>query len=177
MIIINDENILRAPCEDVTEEEVASLIELLDKELMEANKIGRSGIGLAAPQIGLSKKIAIVRLDGVNINLVNCKIEKAFDPIIFTQESCLSFPGRSEDTIRYKEIYVTNNLVYPYSFIATGIVSIVCQHEIDHIYGTLFMDRAAPKLTPIIAKNKQAPNDICLCGSGKKFKKCCGSIK
>ena len=90
---------------------------------------------------------------------------------MFRDEGCLSFPGRVENTTRFQEIYVTNNLVYPHNFIATGLTSVVCQHEIDHLTGTLFMDRAA--ILPAIKKNKIGPNDLCNCGSNKKYKRCC----
>jgi peptide deformylase len=176
MIITNDENILRKKCEDVTEEEVDSLIETLQIELDNANKLGRGGIGLAAPQIGIHKNIAIIRLGNISLNLVNCKIEKGFDEAKFVQEGCLSFPGRSEDTIRYREVYITNNLVYPHSFVATGLIAVICQHEIDHLNGKLFMDRIFPKPENKSSANnsKLGPNDLCSCGSGKKVKKCCG---
>lgn len=184
MIIINNEEALRVKCEDVLPDEVGALINTLELELENANRLGKGGIGLAAPQIGIAKNIAIIRLDksrGPNFNLINCKVEKGFDPTPFQQEGCLSFPGRVEDTIRFQEVYITNNLVYPYKFIATGLVSVVCQHEIDHLTSTLFMDRAAPKVIPDIKKRKVGPNDPCICGrldpltgKVKKFKKCCG---
>lgn len=173
MIITNNEAALRVKCEDVLPNEVGYLLDLLSSELDYANKLGKGGIGLAAPQIGINKNIAIIRfnkIQNLELNLVNCKIEKGFDPITFRQEGCLSFPGRLEDTVRFQEIYVTNNLVQPYSFIATGLLSVVCQHEIDHLNNKLFFDYA----THTISKNKIGPNDQCICGSNKKFKKCCG---
>ncbi len=175
MIITNNEEILRVNCEDVLPEEVGNLVSLLESELERANRLGRGGIGLAAPQIGIAKKIAIVRLDkarNISFDLVNCKISEAYDPCMFRDEGCLSFPGKVENTTRFQEIYVTNNLVYPHNFIATGLTSVVCQHEIDHLSGTLFMDRSVS--TPILLKkNKVGPNDLCGCGSNKKYKKCC----
>lgn len=177
MIIINNEEALRVKCEDVLPEEVGSLITTLENELNYANRLGKGGIGLAAPQIGIAKNIAIVRLDktnGMNIDLVNCKLEKGYDPTIFRQEGCLSFPGRVEDTIRFQEAHITNNLVYPHKFIATGLLAVVCQHEIDHLNSTLFIDHLVPKITPVVNKVKIGPNAPCICGSGKKYKKCCG---
>jgi len=176
MIITNNEELLRTKCDDVITDEVDKLIETLDTELKDANKLGRGGIGLAAPQIGVYKKIAIIRLGDVSINLVNAKIEKGFDETLFPQEGCLSFPGKSENTMRYQEVYVTNNLVYPHSFVATGLIAVICQHEIDHYNSTLFIDRVAvkPASRAESAKIKLGPNDLCACGSGKKFKKCCG---
>ena len=170
MIITNNEELLRVRCEDVSPDEVGALVEKLEIELDRANRLGVGGIGLAAPQIDIRKNIAIIRLNNANFNLINCKIENSYDPVIFRQEGCLSFPGRIEDTIRFQEIVISNNLGFPHSFIATGLVAVVCQHEIDHLNGSLFMDRAAPKIMPI--KNKMRPNDLCLCGSGKKYKKC-----
>lgn len=174
MIITNNEEALRVVCQEVAETEVGELISVLESELNYANKLGKSGIGLAAPQIGIAKNIAIVRLGSINFNLINCKIENGYDPAIFSQEGCLSFPGRVENTTRYQEIYITNNLQYPNSFIATGLFSVVCQHELDHLNSTLFMDR---KITvhPEIKNKKIRPNDLCLCGSNKKYKKCCGN--
>jgi len=175
MIVINDENALRVPCQDVLPDEVDSLISLLETELNYANRLGKNGIGLAAPQIGIAKKIAIIRLGNeANLNLINAKLEKRFDPTLFAQEGCLSFPGRVEDTTRFHEVYITNNLSYPHSFVATGMLAVVCQHELDHLNSTLFMDRKVIKVASSISKKKPGPNESCLCGSNKKYKKCCG---
>ena len=83
MIIINNEELLRVKCEDVTMDEVTELITILEKELDHANRLGVGGIGLAAPQIGLAKNIAIVRLKEHNFNLINARIEKGYDSAIF----------------------------------------------------------------------------------------------
>lgn len=170
MIITNNEEALRVKCEAVLPEEVAPLIEQLERELEHSNKMGRPGIGLAAPQIGIAKNIAIVRLGNeYNINLVNCRISKQYDKLIFRGEGCLSFPGRIENTMRFQESYIVDNLVYPHSFIATGLVAIVCQHELDHLNNVLLPDIAIPK-----ANKKVGPNDPCICGKNIKYKKCCG---
>jgi len=170
MIIVNNEEALRVKCEDVLPNEVGPLVEQLEKELEYSSRMGRPGIGLAAPQIGIAKNIAIVRLGGeYNLNLVNCKIKDQYDKIMFRGEGCLSFPGRIEDTMRYQEIHAVNNLVYPYSFVAGGMMAIVCQHELDHLNSVLLPDIAIQRV-----KKKVGPNDPCLCGSKIKFKKCCG---
>jgi len=177
MIITNNEEALRIKCEDVFPEEVAGLVEVLEKELNHANKLGKSGIGLAAPQIGIAKKIAIIRLGReFDINLINAKLDKGYYPSTFVDEGCLSFPGRVETTTRFQEIVVSNNLIYPFSFIATGLPAVACQHEMDHYYSTLFIDHVK-----LQSKAKVGPNDPCICGKSdpstgkiKKFKKCCG---
>lgn len=174
MIITNNEEALRVKCESVTLEEVGPLIETLEKELAYANKLGKGGIGLAAPQIGIAKDIAIIRLKGISLDLVNAKLIQGYDPAVFTEEGCLSFPGRVEDTIRFQEVHMSNGLVEPHSFVASGLVAVVCQHELDHLNSTLFMDRMVPKPITVIKKGKVGPNEPCTCGSGKKYKKCCG---
>ncbi len=174
MIITFNEEALRVVCEPVTPEEVGSLVETLEKELEHANRLGKNGIGLAAPQIGIAKDIAIVRLPKMSFNLVNAKLVQGYDPAVFTDEGCLSFPGRVENTTRFQEVYITNNLVEPHSFVASGFVAVVCQHELDHLNQKLFMDRSVPKIVPVVRKAKVGPNEPCICGSGKKYKKCCG---
>lgn len=93
MIITNNEAALRVFCEPVLPEEVGELVATLERELDYANRLGKSGIGLAAPQIGIAKNIAIIRLPKLSLDLVNAKLEKGFDPALFTDEGCLSFPG------------------------------------------------------------------------------------
>jgi len=145
MIISDNEAILRIKCEDVLINEIGSLIDTLCLELNYANKLGKSGVGLAASQIGIAKNIAIIRYSNIELNLINCKIKKGFDSDIYRQEGCLSFPGRIEDTYRFQEIYIVNNLIYPNNFIVTGFLSVICQHEIDHLNGVLFFDRKVEK--------------------------------
>jgi peptide deformylase len=173
MIITNNESALRLNCQDVTIEEYKDLKNLLEKELAYANKLGKNGIGLAAPQIGLAKKIAIIRMPGITIDLVNAQITKKYDEFIFREEGCLSFPGRLEDTKRFKEVHISNNLVEPYNFIATDLLAVVCQHELDHLNSNLFFDHKIEKAKPIVKNIKIGPNDPCFCGSNKKYKKCC----
>mgnify|MGYP001362458421 CR=1 FL=1 len=79
MIITNNEKTLRLECQDVTLDEYYDLKNTLENELKYANKLGKNGIGLAAPQIGIAKKMAIIRLPEIKIDLVNAKIIKKYD--------------------------------------------------------------------------------------------------
>jgi peptide deformylase len=166
-VIITDEKILRQPCEDVKPEEVGDLIALLERELAASP---RRGIGLAAIQCGIPKKAAIVRINEIlRADLINCRIKNAYDLQLFQGEGCLSIPDKTIDTMRYNEIHIVDNLGYPSEFVATGLLAIAIQHELDHCEGLLMTDRS---VNPI--KKKQRPNDPCICGSGKKQKRCCG---
>lgn len=173
-MIITDEKLLRSiKCEEVALDEVGALVEKLEQELEHSEKLGRKGIGLAAPQIGIAKKIAIIRINNnYTVNLVNCNIAHSYDPAVFVDEGCLSVPDRLEDTLRFQEVHVVDNLVYPRSFIATGLMSVVVQHELEHLNNILFFDKAIKK-EAAIKPVKLRPNDFCNCGSNKKAKRCC----
>jgi peptide deformylase len=98
-----------------TKEEAAGIITKLEWELRHSP---RPGIGLAAPQIGINKAVAIVRIPNkigrividltepiINVNLVNPILVEARDLEQYN-EGCLSFPGQSVRTIRYNEIVI-----------------------------------------------------------------------
>ena len=170
-MIISDEKTLRAKNEPVTPEEAESLISLLESELKNSEVMGRPGIGLACPQIGINKKAAIIRInESIKIDLVNATIKNSYGLAVFKDEGCLSFPDQLKDTERYQEIYITNNLVEPHSFVARGLIAVAIQHELDHLDGILFGDREFKQT--VVQKSKNRPNDPCNCGSGKKYKKC-----
>jgi len=141
-MIITDENLLRVKCEPVLLSEVDDIRSRLELGLDWAAKKGHSGVGLACPQIGIAKEMAIIRVDSFKVDLVNAKITEKYNQFEFDGEGCLSFPGRYEKTLRYREIVVEGNLVKPYRFIATGFVAVVIQHELDHLQGILLPDVA-----------------------------------
>ena len=146
-MIITDEKLLRMDCKPVLPEEVDELRDKLEKALQRSCDRGKPGIGLAAPQIGIAKNMAIIRVTGTNgnkfdVDLVNARIEKGFDKVFFRKEGCLSFPGKFVKTKRFKEILVVDNDVSPRSFIATGLLSVCIQHELDHLKGILLPDLA-----------------------------------
>lgn len=138
-MIITDQSLLRTPCVDVLPDEVFALKEKLEQELKSSN----AGIGLAAPQIGIYKKMAIVRIAGTpNVDLINCRIDKGYDEIVVEEEGCLSFRDLWVKTRRYREIYIVENMHYRKSMILTGMLSIAAQHELDHLQGILLPDVA-----------------------------------
>lgn len=142
-MIITDIEKLKIKCEDVLPEEISDLRSKLQEELILSEKRGHPGLGLAAPQIGIYKRMAIIRIPGMeDIDLVNIKSIKGYDEFLFKGEGCLSFPGKSLNCRRYNEIYISDNMVYPYKFIATGLLAVAIQHEQDHLDGILFTERS-----------------------------------
>jgi peptide deformylase len=105
------------------------------------------GLGLAAPQVGVSTRILIYDAgEGLKV-LINPKIMgmkgKQLDP----PEGCLSIPGLTGVVERAQELRVKgfDARLRPVSIRATGLEARVLQHEIDHLDGILFIDRADPE--------------------------------
>lgn len=104
------------------------------------------GIGLAAPQVDVSKRIIILDIEDISgpaMTIVNPKIKefsKATEPY---EEGCLSVPGIMHDIIRPLEILVAGYDLdgKGIEFEAGGLLARVIQHEIDHLDGILFIDR------------------------------------
>jgi peptide deformylase len=104
-----------------------------------------SGIGLAAPQVDVGKRLIVVDLEhyqGPAMALINPVITKRSSSLEPYEEGCLSVPGITADIIRPVEISV--DAVSPegkeLSFDADGLLARVIQHEIDHLDGILFID-------------------------------------
>jgi len=193
MKIVQDEKFLRQKSEPATLEEAQEITEQLFMTLLEKND---NDVGLAASQIGILKQVAVIRAKEA-ITLVNPRIVET-DGEIWYQEGCLSFPGASVRTKRHKgivvecdylgtgnevlqqwqenvRVYFAPNERVPMEEDKDLLESIAVQHEIDHMNGILMFDREW-KNVPIRVEKKQKPNEKCACGSGKKYKKCCGKI-
>ena len=117
------------------------------------------GIGIAAPQIGVSLQVALIELPDVNrygeeINLplttfINPKIEYLTQEEQGFWEGCLSVPGLRGYVERPKKVMVSylNEKGEAKEILAEGFLATVLQHELDHLSGTLYIDRIKdPKL-------------------------------
>lgn len=145
MILTNQELVknLGLTSQEVNPGEILELKNILENELKESEKNGVPGIGLACPQIGIAKKMAIIRIPGIRFyyaDLVNPVIIEKYDLSIFDGEGCLSFPNLYGRTHRYQEIKVENLLGFPKKFIAIGLPAVCIQHEIDHLNGIILPD-------------------------------------
>lgn len=108
-------------------------------ETLEAN----NGVGLAAPQVGKSLRLCVIKMDGKTFVLINPKIKSKSWRKDVSEEGCLSFPGKFLLVKRSKKVKVKaldekgNALVIK----ADGLFSRVLQHEIDHLDGILYTKR------------------------------------
>jgi len=147
--ILTDPNpILRKPTEEVArfDMELQTLIDDM-VETMRAN----DGIGLAAPQVGVSKKIVVCEFEPTSKNdypgfpltvICNPKIKTKSNKECKMVEGCLSFPGIGIMVKRPKDVQVVGLDRYgkPIEIEADKLFSRVMQHEIDHLNSTLMID-------------------------------------
>lgn len=102
-----------------------------------------SGIGLAAPQVGISQRMCVIELDGLVSKYLNPEITSRSQEKIFFEEGCLSLPGEFFPIERHEEITLKywNEKGLPKRIRARGLLAIVLQHEIDHLDGILICKR------------------------------------
>jgi len=114
------------------------------------------GVGLAAPQIGRNIRLAVINSkDGV-ICLINPKITKKSWARELGEEGCLSIPGVFGKVKRHKKITLRfyNQDEKKIKLTAQGLMARVMQHEINHLDGILFIDKAVE----IEKKSQYKPN-------------------
>lgn len=104
-----------------------------------------SGIGLAAPQIGVLKRLFIFDLgDGVKC-FINPEIIWASKKTLADTEGCLSIPGHEVTVVRPESVKVVGCDEHgePIEIEADGLMARMFQHEIDHLDGILIIDRTS----------------------------------
>ncbi len=107
------------------------------------------GVGLAAPQIGVSLRLFVIDIAGDD---EPSKLQVFINPAflkkvgeIAWEEGCLSFPGIHEEIERAEKVTVQAQDVHGNSFEldADGLLAVALQHEYDHLEGTLMVDRVS----------------------------------
>jgi len=140
-IVTYPAEILEVQCEPVTVFD-KKLIKLLND--MYDTMIEFDGVGLAAPQIGLAKQIAIVDIDDDNgtIEMINPVVLETSGEQ-YGPEGCLSFPGLYGEVSRpnYVKIKAQDHKGKFYTFEAEGFLARAILHEIDHLHGILFTSK------------------------------------
>jgi len=132
-------------------EEVDSGIKELIADMIET-MYGARGIGLAANQVGVAKRVIVLDVPDFDdeesargdnlVALVNPEIKEAGGTTKY-EEGCLSVPGVTADVVRSERVTVAglDGEGNPVEINAEGLFAIALQHEIDHLDGVLFIDR------------------------------------
>lgn len=111
------------------------------------------GVGLAAPQVGILKRLAVIRKDDEEYVLINPELlEKNGETT--SDEGCLSFPGIFAQVTRPEKIRVSTRTPDGGSRVieAAGFMARALLHEMDHLDGKLFIDYLSPMKRGMIRK-------------------------
>jgi len=119
----------------------SSIIKLLDNMIDTMH--AAEGVGLAAPQIGVSKRVIVVQVDEELVELINPIILEK-DGENCAEEGCLSIPNITGDVVRAAKVRVQglNRQGEKLDIRADRLLARALQHEIDHLEGILFVDVA-----------------------------------
>ena len=128
---------------------VTSLLKTLFDDMVETMHY-HQGVGLAAPQLGISKQLIVVDTgEGPIISLANPSIvDKSGE--YSDVEGCLSVPGIYGEVNRYERVQIqgVDEHNQPVNINAEGFLARVLQHEIDHLQGVLFVEKASRFIKP-----------------------------
>lgn len=142
--------------------EVAQPVERIDKKLqrllrdMAETMYAADGVGLAAPQVGVSKRVVVIDVGEGLYELINPVIVKREGKVLGS-EGCLSVPDYEGEVERfeYVECEFTDKTGQRMLLSASGLLAVCVQHELDHLDGILFIDKAKT----ISPKQKENPED------------------
>ena len=156
-IIGPDNPVLRRKARAVDNPNTAANHQLIDD--MIATMREAPGVGLAAPQVAVSQRIAVIEYaekpDGAPDEaeppepklfvIVNPEIVARSEELVEGSEGCLSLPGYAGSVMRHAAVTVKalNRKGRPIKIKARGWLARIFQHEIDHLDGILFIDRAS----------------------------------
>ena len=138
-IMNESESVLRKKCRPVTEfnERLHILLDDMKETLINAN-----GAGLAAPQVGVLRRVAVVSVDEDYFELINPEIIETSGEET-SPEGCLSIPGVCGTVSRPYRVTVKAQDRFGKEFTATGegLLARAFCHELDHLDGVLFVDK------------------------------------
>ena len=150
-VMPDDSAVLRTPCVDLTPAELKSkeLKTLMAKMLATVRSPQHDGVGIAAPQVGIGKRVVCLqRFDkegGPFECYLNIHVDSLFGDVGKGPEGCLSVPPMRGLVPRYTSAivsYVQPETLEPKRDTVTGYTAVIFQHECDHLDGILYIDRA-----------------------------------
>ena len=141
-IRLDDDPILRKKAAKIKKPGAQSVKTLIDD--MAETMYKASGIGLAAPQVGISKRLIVVDIGEGLLAVVNPTLQKLHDNEVNGIEACLSLPDVVGEVMRKErvEVHGWDRSGKEIWLEAEGLRARVFQHEVDHLDGVLFTDRA-----------------------------------
>ncbi len=120
----------------------------LISDMLKLLRSTNDGLGLSAPQVGKNLQLCIIEIENEVFTIMNPKIEKLWGSEVVREEGCLSFPGKFLPVKRSEKIKITATDANGKKQVirARGLLSRALQHEIDHLHGVLFVDRAVSEV-------------------------------
>lgn len=153
-------DVLRKPAAEI--QEIDEDLRILIDDMFET-MYAAEGIGLAGPQVGISRRVLVVDVnepDRERLALVNPRLIETADETAKEEEGCLSIPGLSGAVDRPVRVVVEalDANGEPLRVEADGLLARCLQHEIDHLDGVLFIDHLSPLKRNMLLKKwkKQA---------------------
>ena len=140
------DDVLEKVCKEVTD--MTDRTKVLIEDMLDT-MYDAMGVGLAAPQVGILKRIVVIDIGEGPIILVNPEIlETAGEQT--AEEGCLSLPGKSGTVTRpnYVKVKALNEEMEEVVYEGEGLLARAFCHEIDHLDGVLFIDKAIRMLSP-----------------------------
>ena len=138
-IRVEEDSILRKKCREVEEinDRILTLIEDMKETMYEAD-----GVGLAAPQVGILKRLVVIDVGEGPITLINPEIIE-IEGSQTDYEGCLSLPGKQGKVTRPYKVTAKalNEKGEPVEIKGEGLLARAICHELDHLDGTLFIDK------------------------------------
>lgn len=141
------EDVLRKKALPVDAAEIDDTMRTLLDNMFET-MTAANGVGLAAPQVGISKRFfVLVADDDVRRVFINPQIVATSAELCSYDEGCLSLPGVSETIQRPTKVTVQalNEHGKPFTLEADGLLARIIQHEYDHLDGIVYIDRGDPE--------------------------------
>ena len=136
--------VLRTPAATVTtfDKELRNLVKDLQDTMLDA-----PGVGLAAPQIGVSLRVFTYDVGDQLGHLVNPVLHFPHDEEQDGEEGCLSVPGLTFDCVRKQHVVAHGQNVHgdPVTVEGRDLLARCVQHEVDHLDGVMFIDRLDPE--------------------------------
>jgi peptide deformylase len=135
---------LHTPSAEVSVEEIATPEFQAYLDALIQTMIESDGVGIASPQIGRNIRAVVVQMPQGPECFMNPVITKRSDAMVESEEGCLSVPGDYGIVMRHKRVSVdaVNRHGRRVSLDLKNFPAIVFQHEIDHVNGILYIDKA-----------------------------------